>query len=339
MRNLINLRHLNNSNVPSLEEMPPQLSQLTNLQALPNLVVGKDSESMVTEIGDPLFTIVVLVRLENCSKMSGVESVGLEFYGGGSLSFPLLETLEFEDMQHWKEWYSCEGDEGIRVFLHLKTLSINRCPRLEGKLPENLDSLTNLMVHDCDQLVKELLAGNVTSSWPSEDRLLPYLISLRSLLIQSNSQILQLHHLTSLQSLHIYKCPSLLYIPEASFPPYVEEIKIELCISMMYFARSHLPTRASYPDHGNTRFEAIIIERCANLKSLPEGLCHLANLRYLLVDYCTSHVSFPRGGLPTRSSNLTFISIAGCDKLKALPKGMDKDNLNSLQTLTKGMCV
>lgn len=79
--------------------------------------------------------------------------MGLEFYGEGSLSFPLLETLEFEDMQHWKEWYSCEGDEGIRVFLHLKTLSINRCPRLEGKLPENLDSLTNLMVHDCDQLV------------------------------------------------------------------------------------------------------------------------------------------------------------------------------------------
>ncbi|KAI5342116.1 hypothetical protein L3X38_009991 [Prunus dulcis] len=63
--------------------------------------------------------------------MSGVESVGLEFYGEGSLSFPLLETLEFEDMQHWKEWYSCEGDEGIRVFLHLKTLWIHRCPRLE----------------------------------------------------------------------------------------------------------------------------------------------------------------------------------------------------------------
>ncbi|CAL9004365.1 unnamed protein product [Prunus brigantina] len=142
MRNLINLRHLNNSNVPSLEGMPPQLSQLTNLQALPNLVVGKDRAddqgfwwfAISKWIGDPIFTIVVLVRLENCSnQMSGVESVGLEFYGEGSLSFRLLETLEFEDMQHWKEWYSCEGDEGIRVFPYLKTLSINRCPRLEGK--------------------------------------------------------------------------------------------------------------------------------------------------------------------------------------------------------------
>lgn len=67
MRNLIHLRHLNNSNVPSLEEMPPQLSQLTNLQALPNLVVGKDSESMVTEIG-PLLHLqgtFCLSRLEN----------------------------------------------------------------------------------------------------------------------------------------------------------------------------------------------------------------------------------------------------------------------------------
>lgn len=122
--------------------------------------------------GDTLFTNVVLVKSENRSncrflpplgqlpslkmlylrRMSGVESVGLEFYGEGSLSFLQLETLEFEDMQLWREWYPCEGDQGIRVFPYLKTLSINRCPKLEGKLPENLDSLTNLMVHDFDQL-------------------------------------------------------------------------------------------------------------------------------------------------------------------------------------------
>ncbi|KAL6288696.1 hypothetical protein ACE6H2_006206 [Prunus campanulata] len=74
------------------------------------------------------------------------------------------------------------------------------------------------------------MAANMTSSWQSDDRLLPYLISLRSSLIQT------------------------------SFPPYVEEMKIELCNSMMYFARSHLPTS----------IRRIQISRCQNLKSLVE---------------------------------------------------------------------
>lgn len=54
MRNLINLRHLNHSNVPSLEGMPPQL-------------VGKDGESRVTEIGPSLHLqgTLCLSRLEN----------------------------------------------------------------------------------------------------------------------------------------------------------------------------------------------------------------------------------------------------------------------------------
>ncbi|CAL8114485.1 unnamed protein product [Prunus armeniaca] len=171
------------------------------MQALPNLVVvGKDSESMVTEIG-PLLHLQgtfclsrlenvmdaedarqanlnvmeglhalllessdtaekesdvlkmlkphrnlkelmikgygVLVKLENCSncrflptlgqlpspkmlylrRMSGVEGVWVSSYWRGKLVFSAIGDPWFEDMQHWKEWYPCEGDQGIRPLL------------------------------------------------------------------------------------------------------------------------------------------------------------------------------------------------------------------------------
>ncbi|BBN67865.1 LRR and NB-ARC domains-containing disease resistance protein [Prunus dulcis] len=73
--------------------------------------------------------------------MAAVRSVGPEFYGESSLPFPVLETLEFEDMHNWKKWLPFAQDQ---VFPCLKLLSIRNCPQLEGKVPENLDSLATL---------------------------------------------------------------------------------------------------------------------------------------------------------------------------------------------------
>ncbi|CAL2237267.1 unnamed protein product [Prunus armeniaca] len=124
-------------------------------------------------IGDRLFSTMVHVHLDKCKNcqilpplgqlpllkelyirgMAAVESVGPEFYGEGSLPFPVLETLEFEDMQHWKKWVPFVGDQGIGVFPCLKLLSIRNCPQLEGKVPENLDSLARLTIIKCKELV------------------------------------------------------------------------------------------------------------------------------------------------------------------------------------------
>lgn len=126
-------------------------------------------------IGHPLLSSLTTVCLEGCNhccllpslgqlpslkKLSikglyAVEVVGLEFYGMARLPFPLLEILEFEDMKHWREWfpYEQDQDQGIRVFPCLKMLSISKCPKLEGRLPENLDSLSKLVIRGCEQLV------------------------------------------------------------------------------------------------------------------------------------------------------------------------------------------
>ena len=113
-------------------------------------------------VGGPLFSNMVLVRLEECNNclslpplgqlphlrelyirgMNAVESVGAEFYGECMLPFPVLETLEFVEMQHWKEWLPFQPDHGSGAFPCLKTLSIKECSKLEGKLPENLNSVS-----------------------------------------------------------------------------------------------------------------------------------------------------------------------------------------------------
>ena len=68
-----------------------------------------------------------------------------------------------------------------------------------------------------------------------------------------------------------------------------------------------------------------------NLKSLPDGLCHLSNLQTLIIWNCGSLVSIPRLSGGRRPSNLRQICIKDCEKLEALPE--DMHNLNSLERL------
>ncbi|CBI24816.3 unnamed protein product, partial [Vitis vinifera] len=79
------------------------------------------------------------------SRMNGVECVGSEFHGNAS--FQSLETLSFEDMLNWEKWLCCEE------FPHLRKLSMRCCPKLTGKLPEQLLSLEELQIYNCPQLL------------------------------------------------------------------------------------------------------------------------------------------------------------------------------------------
>ncbi|VVA31537.1 PREDICTED: putative disease resistance [Prunus dulcis] len=465
------------SDVLDMLQPSRKLKQLT--------ITGYGGLEFATWLGDPLFSNMVLIRLYNCNNcsflpplgklpclkelhiigMPRVESVGLEFYGEGCLPFPLLQTLLFQDMQHWKEWSPCESYQGIGVFPCMTKLTIKRCPVLEGRLPEDLDSLEKLEIDECENLmvsianykqlrnidihgckgmvhasavefrllesmhlsdilkltfrperfmrglsmVKDLnITGceELTSSWKNEDRLLQHLVSLRRLVIKGNSKLVQLHHLTSLQELQIDECSNLVSFTEASLPHSLKVLTIESCPSLMYLARDQIPpsirriiirrcqnlkslvdvgiegSLSSFPSlmqeetscleylsidicpsltslssrghlpktlkhllidtckrlesiterfEENTCLEYLCIYLCQNLKFLPEGLCNLSKIQSLLIYGCGNLVSFPIGGLPRSASNLTEISIINCDKLEALPEGINF--LNSLQIL------
>ncbi|XP_024173807.1 putative disease resistance RPP13-like protein 1 isoform X2 [Rosa chinensis] len=432
--NLTNLRHLNNSHVPSLEGMPAQLGQLTNLQTLCKFLVGKGSESGISEIGPllnlrgtlsisrlqkvndveearradltgkkgldalelewngignrelevldmlkphgklrklmikgyggltfpkwigyPSFFEMMVVRLENCKKcrflpplgqlcslkelyitgMSEVESVGPEFYGDGSLPFPLLETLEFEDMKHWKEWFPWEQVKGKGVFPCLTMLTISRCPNLEGRLPTNLVYLSNLVIRECMQLVvsisnyKQLCQLNIDNCKAvvhrssvefkllkvvklasiSEFRLqieefMRGLTSVTYLQITGCEELASslqsedrvLQHLMSLHELRIYKCQSLVSFPEGSLPSSLKYIWIQQCHSLTSFARYQIPSSV-------TRIE---IRLCKKLTSLLGE---------------KGEASLPSSSSPCLmqdESFLEYLTITGCPSLTSL---------------------
>ncbi|XP_028954535.2 putative disease resistance RPP13-like protein 1 [Malus domestica] len=471
-------------------------------------------------VGGHLFSNMGLVRLEECNNclslppleqlpqlkelyirgMNAVERVGAEFYGERNLPFRVLETLDFVELQHWKEWLPFLLDHESGAFPCLKRMSITKCSKLEGKLPENLNSLAKLEIVKCEELVvsianyKQLRQLNidgckvlvhtagkvefelleslwlsnisevmyletgelfkkgltkvsdlmingceeVTSSLKNEGRLLQQLTSLNSLEIEDNYRLVEelgkeaeelqilegrleylklkkcenllklpkgLNQLSSLQELRIHECSRLVSFPDVGLPPSLENVEIRECHSLIYFAKFQIPQNLKRIEirkckslkslvdeeavgsswsssshicleylkiegcesltslslsgqllrtlkhleilgceqleliaedgffHDNTNYclEYINLWKCQNLKSLPDGLCHLSNLRKLYIQDCGSLVSFPRlsgGRLP---SNLREIQITSCEKLEALPE--DMHNLNSLEEL------
>ncbi|CAL8114145.1 unnamed protein product [Prunus armeniaca] len=444
LRNLVNLRHLNNSDVGlcvGLKAMPPQLGRLTNLQSLPNFVVGKGSdESGIREIGslshlrgtlslsrlenvvdaedarkadlkskervdelvlewsddtqetqlgvldrlephrmlekliirgyaglefstwigDRLFSTMVHVRLDKCKNcqilpplgqlpllkelyitgMAAVKSVGPEFYGEGSLPFPVLETLTFSDMQHWKKWVPFVQDQ---VFPCLKLLSIINCPQLEGKVPENLDSLATLEIFKCEELVisisnyKQIGALNingckaVVKTSGVEFELLESLklsnisevrfqtgefskglrkvanltiggCELLTSSLKNEDRVLQ--HLISLVRLVIQGNSSLL---EKLGKEAEELLQLQILTCKLKYLRLYT---------------------CASLSKVPEGLHHLTALQGLKIVGCSSLVSFPDVGLPP---SLEVISIEECDSLLYFAKYQIPPNLRRIK--------
>ncbi|KAM1341186.1 hypothetical protein ACFX2F_005678 [Malus domestica] len=473
-----------------------------------------------TWVGGHLFSNMVLVRLEECNNclslpplgqlpllkelyirgMNAVESVGAEFYGDRNLPFRVLETLEFVEMQHWKEWLPFQLDHESGVFPYLKTLLVKKCSKLEGKLPENLNSLAKLEIVECEELVvstanykrlcqlnidvcevlvhtaakvefellESLCLSNISevmslqtgdlfnkgltkvrdlkingceeviSSLKNEGRLFQQLTSLGRLEIEDNSplveelgkeaeelQILEcrieclelnkcknllkvpkgLNQLSSLQKLGIHECSHLVSFPNVGLPPSLKDIEMTSCDSLIYFTKFQIPQNlrrieirecknlkslvdeeavgsswssyshscleylfidgcesltslslsgqllrtlkhlqtyrckqleliaedGSFNDNTNHCLEYIEIWNCQNLKSLPDGLCHLSNLQKLHIERCGSLVSIPRLSGGRRPSNLRNICIIYCEKLEALPE--DMHNLNSVEEL------
>lgn len=124
-------------------------------------------------MGDPLFSNIVLLRQEDCEKctslpslgllgslknltikgMRRLKSIGFEIYGEGcSKPFQALETLCFEDLPEWEHWNSFKENDHVERFACLRQLSIVKCPRLCGRLPNHLPVLEKLMIYECVQL-------------------------------------------------------------------------------------------------------------------------------------------------------------------------------------------
>ncbi|KAL7233287.1 hypothetical protein ACSBR1_017005 [Camellia fascicularis] len=126
-----------------------------------------------TWIGDPLFSNMADLSLDNCGNcaslpplgqlpslkklyikgMRVLKHVGCEFYGqGGVQPFPLLETLSFANMPEWEDWYTFGDHKEVQPFTRVKYLSIIQCPKLLKMLPTHLPCLNNLEIRNCPKL-------------------------------------------------------------------------------------------------------------------------------------------------------------------------------------------
>ncbi|CAN6559145.1 unnamed protein product [Malus baccata var. baccata] len=222
----------------------------------------------------------------------------------------------------------------------LEYLEINKFERL-SKLPKGLHQLSSLQelhIRHCSRLV----------SFPDVG-LPPSLTVLKITECDSLMYISKYQIPRNLKRIHISWCRSPKSLVEeekelvgssSSFSLCLEHLEISVC--QLYKALKHLEIFTCdqlelivpdgfFRDNTNNSLEYISIGSCQNLKSLPEGLCHLSNLQAFLVSNCGSLVSIPRLSWGRRASNLKEIRITGYEKLVVLPE--DIHNLASLQEL------
>ncbi|GLT44962.1 hypothetical protein SLA2020_188330 [Shorea laevis] len=311
-------------------------------------------------MGDPLFSNLSCLELENCERctlllslgllpalkrlsiegMKAIEVVGFEFYGHGT--FSSLETLVFCNMLNWKEWASPTGSRGEFPCLH--KLVIQNCPRLIGQLPNSLCSLINLEICGCPELrccsmrlplLKELNIGTCNAAFLKS---MVNLTSVTSLRIERLSELncvpkSFVESLTMLEFLSVKSCEELTCLWE-------EGAKIEnlTCLERMEISNCPFLVCLARKEQGLLPFNLkdLHLSNCGELESLPNVLMKnmdgsgdsmLFTPEKLTINHCSSLKSFPEGKLPTTIKSLC---ISNCENLESL-LDVDNNNLKDLQ--------
>ncbi|XP_049353739.1 putative disease resistance RPP13-like protein 1 [Solanum verrucosum] len=301
-------------------------------------------------LADPLFLKLVELSLSHCKdcdslpalgqlpslkilsirEMHGITEVTEEFYGSSSSKKPFncLEKLEFEDMPEWKQWHVL----GIGEFPKLEKLSIANCPKLMGKLPENLCSLKELSISRCPELNLE-----TPIQLPSLKRF-EVIGSPKVGVLFDEGQLFtsQLEGMKKIEGLFISDCNSLTSLPFSILPSTLKTINISRCqkwkleasVGEMFLGVLALVECDSITElvpgacnllvqscHNLTSFfittvtESLYCDNFTKLKRLPQLL---PSLEDLILCNCPEIESFPEGGLPF---NLQLLQIWNCNKL------------------------
>ncbi|GMP41480.1 hypothetical protein CsSME_00011567 [Camellia sinensis var. sinensis] len=277
---------------------------------------GYHGMSFPTWIGDPLFSNMVCMKLQNCKNctslpplgqlpslkdlhiegMSGVKHVRCEFYGEHcSKPFPLLETLSFKNMSEWEDWYTFGIDKESQCFTRVSNLSIKECPKLVGMLPSNLPCLKTLEIENCRQLLVEassLVLPSLTSLSMSDVWLpsLPVLLETCNVLEPSSLTCLNIRNVS---------------IPESLCNPSIDD-EVMLANAMS----KHLSSVTS-----------LSIERIQKLALLPKWLTQgLKGLKELWISDCNKLTTLwqNEAGLQHSLLALQSLTISGCRQLVSL---------------------
>ncbi|CDP13839.1 unnamed protein product [Coffea canephora] len=308
---LINLSYLDISGTP-LKKMPPQMGRLRNLRVLTNFIVGKDSGSMIEELGKlpKLRGRLIISKLGNvCSgrdasmaNLKGkkhLQELTLEWNGAINDSHAVRDVLDnlqpHSSIKHLKiiryggttfpDWL------GNSSLSHLESLSLSNCENCFS-LPAlgQLQSLQSLEIVGMSYIfdLAENFYGDVSATKPFP--------SLKKLRFEKLSEWKRWH------------------IPEGEVFNRLEELSIIDCPKLI----EELPQQLA-------SLQSLEIFGCGNLVcpsgqlSLPLQLNQLSQLEELTVDDCgslsPSHVSRPPASLKSLvckgRCNLEFESSSG----------------------------
>ncbi|KAF3643398.1 putative disease resistance protein-like [Capsicum annuum] len=268
-----------------------------------------------------------------------------EFYCSPSSEKPFnsLEKLRFAEMPEWKQWHVLGNGE----FPALQDLSIKDCPKLVGKFPENLCSLTNLRISGCPELNLETPIQLSSLKWFEVDS------SPKAGVVFDEAEVFtsQLEGMKQIEELDISDCNSLTSLPTGTLPStlktlrmyrsrkfklktsvgdmisnmFLEELALGGCDSIsspeLVVPRARTLrvwcfqnlTRFLIPNGTETHMTSLIISECKKLKRLRERMQELLpSLKELRLPYCPEIDSFPDGGLPF---SLQLLWIRDCEKL------------------------
>ncbi|XP_058222895.1 putative disease resistance RPP13-like protein 1 [Rhododendron vialii] len=313
-------------------------------------IIGYHGLTFPTWMGNSLFCNMVSLKFQNCENcislphlgqlpslenlhiqgMKAVENIGLEFYGlGCSNPFPALQILTLEDMPEWQDWSHFRVEERAQAFIHLSELSIKRCPKLLGKLPENLPGLKKLEIEVCPLLVFAWVQGPTEPNQVRNMLQFEALISLSlthvSILDSCNPKLgneamlenARCSHLSSLIFLTVENMQGLRCLPSWFLQQLtgVQELFIRGCQELTSLWKNDVRRRHRLP-----ALRCLRIEECPQLisfceeddnKDNEEGLQQHEELPYLMM--------------------LEHLEITSCEKLENPPQGLH--NLKYLQDL------
>lgn len=248
--------------------------------------------------------------------MRRLKSIGFEIDGEGcSNPFQAIETLCFEDLQEWEQWNPVKENEHVEIFSCLRQLSIVKCPRVFGKLPDHLPLLEKIVISECTQLMVSL------SSLPLFRKL--EIDRCKGMVCSGPTDLRAINSLTlsNISEFGNWLRPG---FQKADY------LKFVGCEELMYLWQNEICLEKPLKGlHSLISLRKLSVEDCPSLTSFLQ-FCFLSILSELKIHNCNALASLP-AGMKHNNACLKSLWVGGCHSLTSIVQGQLPSSLNILQ--------
>ncbi|XP_040961089.1 putative disease resistance RPP13-like protein 1 [Gossypium hirsutum] len=326
----------------SIRECPLLLGRLpTFLQSLQTLEIY-ECQRLVVSISS--FPLLCEFRVEGCE----------ELVDEGSLSVQKVTSLKAVSVSNISN-FNISAERAMLRFANSETFKISGWKEL-GSLSQNGLSIVGhrfITIWNCPQLVSLETKEEILQ--------LDKIPGVESLEIANCERLNRLpealHAFPLITRIQLRKCPGLVCFAESNFPHALKELRIGDCVNLQYLVDekennnksmssntcllerlkiSNCPSLIWLSSRGDicNRLQHLEIESCSKLSRLFLNAKLPVMLKQLFIGECPVLESIAQDILET--IDLESIGIRGAEKIKSLPRGLDK--LSHLQDIKLSRC-